>query len=187
MGDPICLSFAFNRKRSIAWKNLVPGLHWIMEGGTPVLAFQNNEGTTTLGFQTNLNQLQGSRVNRALFPTKYFLFWKLLRPGVRRWRGMHPPSPQGWEMLQDSVCPVRCPPCIRDQRIWHTGPRLDGRGQWRGSLVWGGRGSVRTALVSGVTDTQNNSTVPGPQEKLSLALLKGAKILTAYNFDVSDI
>lgn len=48
-------------------------------------------------------------------------------------------------------------------------------------------GSLRTALVWGVTGTQKHPTMPDPQEKLSLAELKGAKTRTAHNFDMAVI
>lgn len=65
-----------------------------------------------------------------------------------------------------------------------AGPWLDGGGL-KERLGWGW--AVETALVSGVTATQSHPPVAGLQEKLSPALLKGAKTLTACNFDMSDI
>lgn len=79
-------------------------------------------------------------------------------------------------------------PSIRDQRIWPLqGPGWIGVWGESEGESWARVGSVRTTLASGVTGTQNHPTMPGPQEKLSLTVLKGAKTLTACNFDMADI
>lgn len=60
-----------------------------------------------------------------------------------------------------------------------TGPWLDVRGI-KGRPGLGGCSGI--ALASGVTGTQRHPTVPGPQEMLLPALLKGTKNINRLQF-----
>lgn len=95
-------------------------------------------------------------------------------------RGVHPLNPKWWGMLQNSKSAPLDTSFHRDQGILCS--------QVPGWNVRGIKGRPRlggysgTAFASGVTGTQSHPTVPGPQEMLSPALLKGTRNINCLQF-----